>query len=646
MSYFLFSRPITSLCTSVAFVLTAVFVQTVFADNVDTPTTDNTLDTVLVTATRTEETVSKTLAPATVYTKKDIEQLQASSVADLLQRIPGVSMNTAGGPGSTAGIYLRGTNTNHTLFLIDGQRVDSATTGATQFEALDVNQIDRIEIVRGPRSSLYGADAIGGVIQIFTKQGSEEGLHPRLSYGIGKNGTQQSTISVNGAKDGFRASIAAAYYDTNGIDNLIDDTGFNHDRDAFRNGSISTSVGYTFDNGTDLSLTHYKSKAENEYDNGFSPNTQPYTRTAFETTNLKWEQPVISDLWKSTVQVGEAHNNSEDFDDLNPSTFSKFNTQRTSASWQNDFTFKTGAVSHVLTGGVDYYNDEVNGTSHFTDASGKPVKERDNLGTFVQEQMEVGKHQLVLGLRNDDNEAYNNNATGNLTYGYAIREDLRIISSYGTAFKAPTFNDLYFPISPWSAGNPNLKPEKSTNYEIGLKGTPLWGTWAINVFENNITDLIEWAEVPPGSWFYTPSNVDKAEIQGVEFETATKIQEWNVAFNASYIDARYDGKGPDHGNMLLYRPKQTMNLDISRHFGAYEFGTEFIAQSDRYSDRANTINEGGYGLVNARAAYNVTDELKVQMKLTNLFDKQYLLNDRYNTEGFGYMFSVVYTPKL
>ncbi len=612
----------------------------------DEANANSTLETVLVTATRTEETVAKTLAPATVYTKEDIEQLQATSVTELLQRIPGASINTNGGAGSVASVFLRGTNSSHTLFLIDGQRINSATLGSSPLESLDVNQIERIEVVRGPRSSLYGADAIGGVIQIFTKQGGEAGLHPKISYGFGNHGTQQTTISVNGAQDGFRGSFSSSHYDTDGIDALIDDNGTNFDNDAYRNTSTSASVGYRFDNGPDISLSHYKSNSENEYDNGFLPNTRPYSRSGLETTSFKWEQPVISDLWKSTVQLGETRNTSEDFDDLDRRTFSKFNTRRESASWQNDFTFKTGAVSHVLTGGVDYYNDEVNSTSPFTDATGKPVKERDNLGTFVQEQMDVGKHQLVLGLRNDDNEQYNNNATGNVSYGYALRDDLRVIASYGTAFKAPTFNDLFWPITPWSAGNPNLKPEESVNYEIGLKGTPTWGTWAVNVFENNVDQLIEWAEVPPGSWFYTPSNVDKAEIQGVEFEVATTIQEWNVAFNTSYIDARYDGKGADHANQLINRPRQNMNLDISRNFGAYEFGTEFIAQSHRYSDRSNTIDEGGYGLVNMRAAYNLSKEVKLQLKLTNVLDKQYQLNDRYNTEGFGYMATVIYTPKL
>ena len=630
---------------SLALLVTAALTQNVFADE-DPTLADEKLDTVLVTATRTEQAIARTLAPATVFTEKDIDNLQANSVAELLQRIPGASINSNGGAGSVSSLFLRGTNDDHTLFLIDGQRISSATLGTSPLEVLDINQIERIEVVRGPRSSLYGADAIGGVVQIFTKKGGAEGIHPKISYGVGKNGTQETLVSINGSQDGFRGSIAAADYYTHGMDNLIDDAGTNWDDDAFRNNSISTSIGYAFDNGTDIELSHYKSDGENEYDNGFAPSTKPYLTAGVETTSFKWEQPVISDIWKSTVLLGRAHNNSEDFDDLNDTTFSKFNTTRDSANWQNDFSFKTGVVSHVFTGGVDYYNDEVNSSSDFTDATGAPVKERDNIGTFVQEQMEVGKHQLVLGLRNDDNEEYNNNATGNITYGYALADDLRVITSYGTAFKAPTFNDLYWPISPWSAGNPNLKPENSENFEIGLKGTPAFGTWGISVFENNIDQLIEWAEVPVGSWFYTPSNVDKAEIQGVEFELTTNVMEWNVAFNTSYIDARYDGKGPDHNNVLLYRPKQNMNLDISRSFGDFEFGTELIAQSDRYTDRTNTNSEDGYGLVNLRTAYNITDEVKLQLKLTNLMDKQYQLNDRYHTEGFGYMLTAIYTPKL
>ncbi len=635
-----------SLHTTLSITLLATLTQPVLADDDNTKAADNTLKTVLVTATRTEETAASTLAPATVYTQEDIEQFQANSVTELLRRIPSVSISTAGGQGSVASLFLRGTDSEHTLFLIDGQRINSATLGNSPLESLDINQIERIEIVRGPRSSLYGADAIGGVIQIFTKQGGKAGLHPKISYGFGKNGTQETVLSVNGAKDGFRGSFSASHYGTNGIDYLIDDAGTNFDRDAYRNTTIGASLGYHFDNDADIQLSHYKSNSENEYDNGFLPTAQPYSRSGLETTSFKWEQPIISDIWKSTVQLGETRNTSEDFDDLNKATFSKFVTRRTSASWQNDFSFKTGAVNHVLTGGVDYYNDEVASTSTFTDATGKPVKERDNVGTFVQEQMEVGKHQLVLGLRNDNHEQYNNNATGNISYGYALRDDLRLIASYGTAFRAPTFNDLFWPITPWSAGNPSLKPEESTNYEIGLRGTPSWGTWSVNVFENNVDQLIEWAEVPAGSWFYTPSNVDKAEIQGVEFELATAIQEWNIAFNTSYIDARYDGKGADHDNLLIYRPRTSMNLDVSRNWGAFEFGTEVIAQTKRYTDRGNNNVEGGYGLVNLRAGYNLTKEVKLQLKLTNLFDKEYHLNERYNTEGFGYMATITYTPEL
>ncbi len=606
---------------------------------------DEKLDTVLVTATRTEQQVSETLAPATVFTEDDIERLQVSSVSELLQRIPGSSFNHNGGPGSVSSFMLRGTNDDHTLFLIDGQRISSATLGTSPLEVLDVDQIERIEVVRGPRSSLYGADAIGGVVQIFTKKGGKAGLHPKVSYGVGKGGTQEIFTSINGAQDNVRASIAAKHYTTDGIDNLIDDSGNNADRDAYRNSSLSTALGYAFDNGADIELTHYRSEGENEYDDGWGVNNQPYGKTGIENTTVKWVQPV-GDIWRSTVQFGETRNQQEAYDDLNRLTFDKFNTERESASWQNDFCFSTGAIEHVLTAGVDYYDDSVASSQPFADASGQPVTSRDNLGTFIQEQMELGRHELVLGLREDDNEEYNRNATGNISYGYAFSDDLRAVAAWGTAFKAPTFNDMYWPASPWSAGNPDLKPEESENVEIGLKGTTAFGSWAINVFENNVDQLIEWAEVPKGSWFYTPTNVDKAEIQGVEFELATRVYEWDIAFNASYIDARYDGKGTDHNNVLLYRPKQNLFLDVSRRFGSVEFGTELVAQSDRYTDRANTDSEGGYGLVNLRSAWHITDEFQLQVRVNNLFDKEYRLNRQYETEGFGYMLTAIYTPSL
>lgn len=614
------------------------------ADTSTSIPSEQTLDTVIVTATRTEELASKTLAAVTVIDRQEIERLQAHDLIEVLRRTPGISYNRNGALGASSSVSIRGSNSNHTLFLIDGQRISSMTLGGAELPPIDINQIERIEIVRGPRASLYGADAVGGVIHIITRQGSDsEGWQPTFAQTIGNRKTRETQVSLDGRQDNFRASVSAKYFTTDGISSTTDKTGTNRDEDGFRSRSLSAALGYRFDNNADLLLTHYDTRTNSEFDDTWNPGDQPYNDTDTRTTTLRWVQPVTS-FWTSTLSLGRADMVSESRDDINRFTLSKFNTTRDQASWQNDFRFKTGAVDHVLTAGVDYYKEKLDSTSLYFDQYGLPVTKRDNIGYFIQDQLNLGRHSLILALRSDDHDGYGKNDTGSISYGYQLTDNLQVVGSYGTAFKAPTFNDLYWPASMWSGGNPHLEPERSENFEIGLKGSHYNVNWAVNVFDNKVEDLIEWAQVP-GTWYYEPRNVDKAHIKGVELEMGTVLADWRIDFNTTYFDARYDGD-TDHGNILSYRPRLTATLDVSRRFERFEFGAEWYGQSSRYIDRGNTGELQGYHLLNLRGQYDVSDEWTLQLKLTNVLDRDYAVANGYQTEGFGALLGVIYRPQF
>ena len=606
------------------------------------------LQTVVVTATRTEQLASETLAAVTVIDRQEIERLQAHDLADLIRRAPGISINRQGPLGSAASVSIRGGNSNHTLFLVDGQRISSMTLGSAELPPLDVNQIERIEIVRGPKASLYGADAVGGVIHVITRQGgSENGWQPTIKQSIGNRTTRETQVALDGKHDNFRMSVAAKYFTTDGISASFDNNGLNGDEDAFRSRSLTAAFGYQFDTGADVLLTHYDTRTNMEFDSDFYmtalPTEQPFNDTDTRTTTLRWIQPV-TDYWTSTASLGRAKMISESRDKLNDLTFTAFNTERDQVSWQNDFRFATGKIDHVFTAGVDYYNETLDSTSFYFDEAGLPVTERDNTGYFVQNQMSSGRHQLILALRQDDHEGYGKNDTGSISYGYQLTDNLQIVGSYGTAFKAPTFNDLYWPAGMWTGGNPHLAPEKSENYEIGLKGSHYNVDWSFNLFDNKIEDLIEWAQVP-GTWYYEPRNVDKSHIKGAEVELVTYVADWKIDFNTTYVDARYDGDD-DHGNIMSYRPRLTANLDISRRFNQFEFGAEIQGQSSRYINRQNTDELQGHHLLNLRGQYDVNDQLSLQLKLTNVLDRDYTLVNGYNTEGFGAMLTAIYRPQF
>lgn len=581
---------------------------------------------VIVTATRTPVSESETLASVTVLTRSDIERVQATSVPQLLQGLAGLDVSTNGGPGTYAAVFMRGTESDHVLVLVDGVKINSATAGTASIQDIPVEQIERIEVVRGPRSGLYGSEAIGGVIQIFTKRGGGP-LTPTMMLSAGSDHTYRAGVGVSGGGENTWFSASASYFDTDGFNACSgrpfpNGAGcFTHesDRDGYRNSAGALRGGMRFDNGAVLDLSWLRTKGDSNYDGTF----QNQSKTVVETLGGKFSFSPL-DIWKVNLAAGHSTEDSNNYKD---GTFSsRFDTTRDSFSFQNDI--QVGA-RQLLTLGYDYENDKVGSSVDY------PVTSRDNNGVFAQYLGTFGPQEVQLTLRGDDNEQFGNHTTGSATWGYTFGPALRLFATYGTAFKAPTFNELYFPFY----GNPDLKPEKSRSVELGLSGTAPVGRWTLSVYQTHVDELIAY-----DANLFTANNIDEARITGLEGTFATRVAEWDVNTALTLLDPKNESKGANDGNVLPRRAEQSLRIDADRSLGAFRVGGSWRLEGKRYDDIANQRTLGGFGTVDLRGEYLVNKDWRLQASLVNLLDKDYQTAAFYNQQGRAAFITLRYQP--
>jgi vitamin B12 transporter len=568
----------------------------------------------IVTATRTEEPVEESIAAVTVISRADIERSQARSVQDLLSGAPGVGISNSGGLGKITSLHLRGTEAAHVLVMIDGVKIGSPTTGTASFQDLPVDLIDHIEIVRGPRASLYGSEAIGGVVQIFTRKGGAQ--RTTFSVGGGSYGTMKSSGTVSGG-------IGPDVWYVFGLSGLTTD-GFNSckgrpfpngagcytyeaDKDGYENLSGNARVGWRFAPWGEAEASILRTHSNSDFDGTFvnhSEAEQQVIATNWTLTPL--------DYWKATLKAAQSTDDSDNY--LNDLFQTRFNTRRDILSWQNDI--GKGSGPHLITG-VDWLNDHVDSTTAYEETS------RANTGVFAQFLTNYEAHDLQFALRHDENEQFGGHATGNIGWGYKFANGMRMTASYGTAFKAPTFNELYFP----GFGNPNLRPEESKTAEVGLSGDVSRVHWAVNVFETHVNDLIGFDAS------FSPVNIDTARIRGVETTLSTQIVGWDLRGNLTLLDPENMTDGTNHGNVLARRARQAWAIHADHTFGQWKLGASVRGEGMRYDDLANTIELNSYAVVDLRAEYRINDDWSAQLKVENVFDTDYETAYLYNQPG-------------
>ncbi|UOG92748.1 MAG: TonB-dependent receptor [Candidatus Thiothrix sulfatifontis] len=581
------------------------------------------LDAIIVTADRKARTVDETLAPVSIITRADLEKYQASSIADALRRVPGINLSNSGGTGKATSVFMRGTNSNHVLVLIDGIKVGSATTGSVAFEDLPLDQVERIEVVRGPRSSLYGSEALGGVIQIFTRKGGK-GFQPEVSVSVGSNNTQKAHVNLAGGDAKTWYNLNAGTETTDGIDATADQR--EPDADGYERDSLSLRAGHRFANGGSAEVSALRAQGQSQFDSSFNNETH----VTQQILSAQWQQPV-GERVLVTTQLGQARDEAENYLNGEPlAAFRTYNTQRDTASLQADIDVGNNSAATV---GLDQQSDQVTSDSAYERTT------RDNTGVFASYQTDVGANRLEVSARHDDNEQFGTYNSGGVAIGRDLSNGMRVTAAYGTAFKAPSFNDLYYPFS----GEPSLQPEESQNAELGIAGKLAEGntTWSANAFNNSIDNLISYR--PPT---YQVSQTNEARIQGVELSASTQLAAWEIAGNVT-LQRPENRSGTDAGKTLIYRPEQLASVDIDRAVNKFRVGATLRAESQRYTDDANTASAKlpGYGTVDLRADYRLAKDWTVGAKLGNVLDKDYQTNAGYNQDGINGLVTVKYAPQ-
>ncbi|GAA5074092.1 TonB-dependent vitamin B12 receptor [Lysobacter panacisoli] len=582
------------------------------------------LDEVVVTATRTAQTQDQTLAAITVIDRAEIERLQPASVPDLLTGRAGISLANNGGVGKSTSVFLRGTESDHVLVLIDGVKIGSATSGGASLQDIPVEQVERIEIVRGPFSSLYGSEALGGVIQIFTRR-PQGAFAPSLSAAVGSEATQRYSAGVAGrtqdAEQRGWYSINAAYQSTDGINAYRGTRNFDPDKDGYRNSSLTLQGGWRFDEQWDADARVFRAEGHNEYDG--SANNEADTVQQAIGTRVRYTP---SERLKITAGLGTSADLSDNF--LNGVYSSTFDTRRELGSLQADI----GIADALLTLGFDWLGDKIDSNTDYA------RDRRINRGAFAQWQQAFGTHSLQASARRDDDSQFGGETTGSVLWGWDFTQALRLSASYGTAFKAPTFNELYFP----GYGNPDLGPETSRSVELGLRGEHGWGTWSLNAFDTKIDDMIAFDSSLGATG--APNNIDRARIQGVEGVIGTQLAGWDLRSSLTWLDPRNDGDNPNHDNLLPRRAKQSGRIDADRRFGDFSVGASVTGAGERYDNLTNTTRLAGYGLADLRAGFAFDEAWSVQASVANVFDKRYETAALYNQPGRTWLLTLRYQP--
>jgi vitamin B12 transporter len=601
---------------------------------------NTTLDEVVVTATRTPQRQETVIADTTVISSEEIKRAGQSTLIEVLQRQAGIEVTNTGGAGKTSGIFMRGTNSSHVVVLIDGVRMQSATAGTTTLENIPVQHIDRIEIVRGPASSLYGQDAIGGVIQIFTKKGVA-GFKPYANLGFGSYDTTLAEAGLRGQQNDTTYAINVSANKTNGF-SAYDTANPNlNDKDGYRNFAVSGSLSQLIAQGHELGLTFMHSKGRTRFDNRFNLTSafDPAYSDHADIENNAWSlfsKNQILDRWHSTVRIGQGVDESVTYSaDFAAPTRSLFRTTQDQFNWQNDISLPVG----VLTLMYDRLQDKVDSTTEFKNS------ERTNEGYVASYVANIQAHTVQASVREDHNSSFGNNVTGGLGYGYQINDAWRITGSYGSAFKAPSFNDLYFPDSfGFVTSNPNLRPEKSDNLEASLRYRTDTTSASVTAYENKIRDLIILDSA------FIPVNLNKATIRGLTLAASHRWDRLDLSGSADIQSPRDDATD----NLLVRRANRHGQLNLGYSLQDWRFGAEMVTSSERYNDAANTLRMGGYTIFNMTAQYRFQRDWTLQARANNIFDKDYRLaldgnpattGFAYNTPGANLFVNIRYEPQ-
>jgi len=602
---------------ALALALVAVFPPAaVFSQTVDSTS----LRTVIVSATRSPARADELVSDVVVIERAEIEKSVGRSLPEILARVPGVQFSANGGLGKLSAINIRGTESRHAILLIDGVRYGSATTGAPAWDNIPVEMIERIEILKGPASALYGSDAVGGVVQIFLRKAAAGagGFNPYASATLGSEKFRQASAGFSGGAGNFSYLLGlqktreAGFSATNARAPFGN---FNPDRDGFDQDSLNAFVAYQINPAWKLDAGLLYADSLSQTDDGPGRDTRYKGRTSVARTGI---EGLALPGWKTQLRYSQSVDASRAVEAA-PFLFpGLFKTTQNQLTWQNDIATPLG----VVLAGAEQLTQKVDSTTAYT------VMSRRITSYFVGLNGSAGRHSWQVNARHDENSQFGGSSTGFAGYGFALTPAWRVNVSHGTSFVAPSFNQLYFP----GFSNPLLEPERGRNTDIGLSWSDAGQSVKLVHFDNRIRGFITSTTLP--------ANVPRARIDG-----------WTLAYGGAVgaiaLRASFDLLDPRNevtGKRLPRRSASQATLGADHTAGRWTYGGAIVHVGSRYDDAANLSPLGGYTIADLNAGYTLSGNWRLQARLNNLTNRRYETILGYNQPGRGIFVTLRYQP--
>ncbi|WP_455220149.1 TonB-dependent receptor domain-containing protein [Kaarinaea lacus] len=569
---------------------------------------------IVVTATRTAQIADQTVTPTIVITEKDIALSQSRDVAELLRFHAGFELSRNGGPGQSTSVFVRGTESDHVIIMIDGVKMNARTVSTAAIQNMNPDLIERIEIVKGPRSSLYGSEGIGGVINIITKKSTQAEDIIQVGAGVGSDRTRQGRIAYHTLIKNTRIGVDAKHFNTDGFPTVTTST---IDR-GFKNNTLNAYVD-TKAGATDIGLSVWTAQGTTEY-------------MSYNFATDAWDIPVdqnfnnIVGAFSVNSQIGTNGTIklklSHMIDDITQNQSNdEAKTTRQAIDFQSDFDIN----NNLITAGLYYADEEVDYISF--DAP-LPDEGKNNVvsAVFVQDDFQYAAHHIVAAIRYTDDKNFGDKTTYNIDYGYALTSKIRLLAGIGTGYRAPSHLDRY-----GFGGNTDLLAESSQNIELGTRvKIDEHQSLSASLFHNEIDNLIEWDQQSS-----MLQNIGRTRIKGIEVGYQLRMQNWTSRVDMVFQDPR----NLTTNELLVRRAKRTLTGGVKYQSGKSIFGADLLATSER-KDFGTTLS--AYGIVNLNYQHQLNSSWQIKAHIENLFDKEYQLAANFNTQDRFIMFEVVY----
>ena len=595
------------------------------------------LDKIVVTATRTPTKTSNVIAQTRIIDKEELQRYQGQTVTDVLKNQPGINITQSGGMGTTSNFYMRGYDSKQVLVLIDGIRYSSVSLGSPSLNLLSADQIDRIEILYGASgSSLYGSDAMGGVIQIFTKGNSVDQSNVSTTVGYGSNNHYQVGVTGQLKNDTSSLSLGVSRNETDGFNAIANRNSFdyNSDDDGFESTNISLALQHKFTNALSAGISGLYSDSTTEFDSAGKVIPYAYSDQKNGSANayLQYKTPLT--LTKLSYGQSIDKSTSHDNNSISYDNGSQFDTTQEQARLETSINSQPGTV--IV--GAEWLSQKLDASdvldfSNYPDPAVQTAydpDDRDVKSAFVGYQLADTYYDLQANYRVDDNSQYGNENTYNL--GAAIRPlaGMRIGANYATGFRAPTFNDLYYP----GDNNPNLKPERTENTEVFVEYANDMQTSRLTGYHTDAEDLIA-----------SGTNISEAKIKGLSLTSDWNMNDFIFGLGYDYLDAKNKTKtNANFDQQLPYRPKNSGLVYIGYQQPTFDMRLEAKYSDDRLTTENNELDS--YTLLNLSGSAYITPNLRANLRVDNITDEDYTLasqfGNEYATEGTSYFTSLTY----